>query len=118
MEEERVKTEEEIRQEVRQELQEEQEKKELNGKKKRSIVRIISSIIFILLFLFILFETIIGIIDMQKINDNKEPIWYINSKTEKSNGKTETIYNLGLYVIVKTNEGNKSETVLKPFFLK
>lgn len=118
MEEEKVKTEEEIRQEVKQELQEEQEKKELNGKKKRSVVRVISSIIFTLLFLFILFETIMGILDMQKINENKEPIWYINSKTEKSNGKTETIYDLGLYVIVKTNEGNKTKTMLKPFFLK
>ena len=38
--------------------------------------------------------------------------------SEKVNNKEETTCHLGLYVIVKTNEGNKKETSLKPFFLK
>ena len=55
---------------------------------------------------------------MQRLNEDKEPIWYINKKEEVTKFKSETTYNLGLYRIVKTKEGTEKRTELKPFFLK
>ncbi len=113
------KSEEEIRNAVKEELKEEiKEEIQNEEKKKRSVFSIISRLFFTILFLFFLFETIIGVINMQRLNDDKEPVWYISSETKESNGKRETIYNLGLYVVVKTTESNQSKTTLKPFFLK
>ena len=119
------KTEEELREEIKEELKQEAENKEKQEQleikeqeKKHRVGRITLRLFFILLFLFILAETVIGVINMQRLNNNEEPIWYIDSKTEKSTNKTEITYNLGLYVIVKTKEGNETKTTLKPFFLK
>ena len=98
--------------EVNEERKSEPEIKSTN--KKRSVGRIISQFIWILLGIIIIAEVGLGILNMQKINDDQEPFWCI--KYDKSNN--ETTCHLGLYVIVKTKEGNKTETSLKPFFLK
>lgn len=87
-------------------------------KKKGGFFKIIFRIIGILVFLFILFETVIGIINMNQLNNDKEPVWYLNKNTTKEKGKTETTYNLGLYVIVNTTQGKEKKIALKPFFLK
>ena len=112
----------EIKEQAKKELLEEQKREELKEYKstsrKRSVGRIISRIIWTILFLFILFETVIGILDMNRLNNDKEPVWYFSSKTEKEKNKTETTYNLGLYVIVKTVDGKETKITLKPFFLK
>ncbi len=108
---------EDAKEEVKEELQKEM-KEEVKEKKGKRIGAIISRIFFTLLFLFIVFETVIGVLDMQRINDNKDPVWCINIEEKNENGKKETIYNLGLYVIVKSKEGNESKITLKPFFLK
>ncbi len=122
MEDNNIKTEEEIKEEVKKEVLEEVKKEQLknneNSTKKKGIGRIIIKIVSTIFVLLVLLNTIIGVIGMQNVNDGKEPIWYIDSKEEKSGNKTEKTYNLGLYVIVKTKEGNKLKTVLKPFFLK
>ena len=111
-----------IKEQEKKEIEEEKKEEELKeykaNDKKRGIGRIISRIIWTALFLFILFETVIGILDMNRLSNNQEPVWYFDSKTEKTNNKTETTYNLGLYVIVKTTEGNEKRLALKPFFLK
>ena len=108
---------EDVQQEIKEEVKEEIKKYEVS-KKKSGIGKILSRIIWTVLFLFILFETVIGILDMTRLNNNQEPVWYFDSKTEKTNNKTETTYNLGLYVIVQTTERNEKRIVLKPFFLK
>ena len=86
-------------------------------KKKKKKFRIISDLIIFVVFLIILLEAIIGIINMQKLNNEEEPIWYLNSKTTKTELKTETTYNLGLYKIVKTDTAKKTTIQLKPFFI-
>lgn len=86
-------------------------------RKKRKIGRIIGNIIMTIIFLFIVFEAAIGIINMQRINDEKEPIWYLNTKKVENELKTETTYNLGLYKIVKTDTSKKTTTALRPFFI-
>ena len=111
----------EIKEQAKKELLEEQKREELKEykkeKKKRSVGRIISRIIWTLIFLFVLFEVVIGLLDMQRLNDDKEPIWYFSSSEKKEKNKTETRYNLGLYVIVKSVEGKEKKISLKPFFL-
>ena len=108
----------EIKEQAKMELQKEEMKEIESKEKRRSVGRIISRIFFALLFLFVLFETVMGVLDMQRLNDDKEPIWYINSEKKEENGKKEITYNLGLYVIVKTQEGKETKTTLRPFFLK
>ena len=84
----------------------------------KGVGRIISRIIWALLFLFIIFEAVIGVLDMNRLNNDKEPVWYFSSKKEKENNKEITTYNLGLYVIVREREGMNYKISLKPFFLK
>jgi len=92
------------------------------AKEKRSIVksifRFIYNTIITLITLLVIFEAVIGLINMQKINNEEEPVWYLNKKEIKTEEKKEIKYNLGLYNIVKTEEKGKMNIVLKPFFLK
>ena len=92
---------------------------ESKGKKVIKIIgKVLSRLIYTALGLFLLFEAVIGVLNMQRLNEDKEPIWYFNSTTEESKNKSETKYNLGLYVIIKTVEGTEKRVTLKPFFLK
>ena len=112
---------EKIKEEVLEEEELEQQKEikeEIKEKrKKRKIGKIIGNIIFIILLLVVIFEAGIGIINMKKINDEKEPVWYINSKKKNTDKKDETIYNLGLYKIVRTETSKKVTVTLRPFFI-
>ena len=92
-------------------------KEEKPRKKKKKIGRIIGNIIVTLLFLVIIAEATIGIINMQRINDDKEAIWYISKKDNSNEVKKEVIYNLGLYKIVRTDTSKKTKIALKPFFV-
>lgn len=85
-------------------------------KKKKRVGKIIVDILVGILFLFVIFEAVIGMINMQKINNEEKPVWYISKKVESNNLKTETTYNLGLYKIIKTDTAKKTTTTLKPFF--
>jgi len=116
----KVEKNEEIKEEVNEQLQEEkvEEKEEDNYDKKRNVGSIISKVIWGLITLIVIAEIGLGVINTQKINDGKKPLWCIEYKTEKTNNKEETTCHLGLYVIVKTKEGQKTETSLKPFFLR
>jgi len=112
------KTEEEIKEEARKELIAEQEKIEKKQRRNRSVVRIVLDFIFTIIFLFVLFETVMGVLDMQKINEDQDPIWYIDSKVEEVDNKKITSYNLGLYVIEKVESNTEKKVGLKPFFIK
>ena len=100
---------------------EELEKKELEEKyneiKKKKKKRVITDVIITVIFLIIILEAVIGIVNMQKLNNDEKPVWYISTKTKKTELKTETIYNLGLYKIVKTDTAKRTTVQLKPFFI-
>lgn len=97
----------------------EEVKQESKGKKVvKGVFKIIYKIISMLITLLILFEVIIGVINMYKMNNEEEPVWYLEKKVEEKDNKKETNYNLGLYKIVKTEEAGKMKTMLKPFFFK
>ena len=89
------------------------------GKKVIKIIgRVVFRLIYIAIGLFLLFEAVMGILNMEKLNNDEEPVWYFSSKEENTKFKSETTYNLGLYTIVKTKEGTEKRITLKPFFLK
>lgn len=92
-------------------------KEKIKNKKKKNKKKIALNIITTVLFVFILVEAAIGIINMQRINNEEEPIWYLSTKTTETELKTETEYNLGLYKIVKTDTARETKITLKPFFL-
>ena len=85
-------------------------------KKKKKLGRIITDFILFLLFIVIVFEIVIGVVNMNRISDEKEPVWYLSSKKVENELKTEVTYNLGLYKIVKTDTSKKTTVSLKPFF--
>ena len=88
-------------------------------KKKKRIGRIITDLIIFLLFIVIVFEIVIGMVNMQRISDEKEPVWYLGEpKVTETDLKYEVTYNLGLYKIVKTDTSKKTTVSLKPFFFK
>ena len=86
-------------------------------KKKKKLGRIITDVLLFLLFIVIVFEIVIGMVNMQRISDEKEPVWYLSSKKVETDLKNEVIYNLGLYKIVKTDTSKKTTVSLKPFFI-
>lgn len=87
-------------------------------KKKKQVGKIIYNVIVTIFFLIVVFEAAIGIVNMQRINDEKKPVWYISKSEEKTDKKEETTYNLGLYKIVKTETSKRTKIALKPFFMK
>ncbi len=86
-------------------------------KKKKGIGRTLFNIITILLFLVIIGEATIGVINMQKIRNEEKPIWCMSTKKTETDLKTVTECHLGLYKIIKTDTEKKSTTSLIPFFL-
>lgn len=89
-------------------------------KKKMSFItaiKIIFNIILFLAFVFVIGEAIIGFIDMQNINDNREPLWCLSQSKKENNDEIRTTCDLGLYRIVKVEEAKKTTLSLKPFFL-
>lgn len=86
-------------------------------KKKRRIGKVIFNIITTILFIVVVLEAAIGIINMQRISNKEEPIWYLNTKTTEYKLKTVTEYHLGLYKIIKTDTSKETKITLKPFFL-
>ncbi len=86
-------------------------------RKKRKIGKIIGNTIFAILMLIVVFEAAVGVINMQRINDEKEPVWYISQQENNTDKKQQTIYNLGLYKIVKTETSKKVTITLRPFFI-
>lgn len=96
----------------------EEVKQESTGRKvTRGIFNIIYKIISGLITIVVIFEVAIGVINMNKISNEEEPLWYLDKKEEVKDNKKETKYNLGLYNIVKTEEEGKMKTILKPFFI-
>ena len=87
-------------------------------KKKKKKLKIFFNIIISILFVVVLLNAVVGMVNMQKINNDEEPIWYLDKEVTETDLKTITEYNLGLYKIVKTDTAKSTKTSLKPFFLK
>ena len=99
---------------------EEQPVEETDNAKKtiKKFLRIVWNITLTLFFLVVLFETVMGILNMQRLNDDKDPIWYIKTEVKTAENKKHTSYDIGLYDIIKIEENGTKKVVLKPFFIK
>lgn len=112
-----VKQEIEREEEIRQEVKDEYEKKDNAKRNARKVVRIIWSICMVLVFLFVVFEIAMGILNMQRMNEEKDPLWYFTTDVKKEDSKKITSYNMGLYDIVKTEDLTGTRVMLRPFFI-
>lgn len=86
-------------------------------KRRKKGFRIFFNIITSIIVIVVILEAIIGMVNMQRINNEEKPIWYLSTKTTETELKTVTEYNLGLYKIVKTDTAKQTKITLKPFFL-
>ena len=107
-----------IKRKARKELLAEQTAAESKEIKKRSVWVIVLRLVCAAVLLFVIFETVMGVLDMQRLNEDKEPLWYIDSSEEVTDEAKITRYNLGLYVIDKTEDSKETKIILKPFFIK
>lgn len=96
-------------------IQEEQTK--MPPKKKRSILGVILSIISFLLFIFIVFETVIAFLNFNLIRNNKEPEYFVTTTKETKGENKYTIHDMGLYKIVRKDTTKNYEIRLLPFFM-
>jgi hypothetical protein len=99
-----------------------EQKPEVKEKKKPSGIgkffKFIFNTIITLAVIAILLNTVIGVLDMQKLNNGEDPLWYTDVETTNDNGGTKTTYKIGLYVVEKVQDGQSTKMMLKPFFLK
>lgn len=112
-----------VEEEVKQDVQEVKientmaEVKEEKPKKKRNIfVRILNLLAFLLLT-FVVFETVIAFLNFNMIRQNKEPNLFV-TKTKETRGEYDyTIYDMGLYRIIRKEDLKNYEIRMLPFFL-
>lgn len=90
---------------------------QINKKKKKKPLKIIVNIIMLLFAIIMVLEAGIGVINMQRISNKEEPIWYLSMKKNETESKIVIEYNLGLYKIVKTSTKKETKITLKPFFI-
>ena len=77
----------------------------------------IYNIVATVVVLFVLFEGILGIINVQKLNNGEEPILCFGTSEETKGSEKITIYHMGLYNIKKSVGGKENKIELRPFFL-
>jgi len=87
-------------------------------KKKKSILSVMLTIISILLFLFVAFQTIIAFLNFNQIRNEQEPSYFVTKSTDKDENYDYTIYDMGLYKIVRKEDEKRYEIKLLPFFLE
>lgn len=104
--------------EVEETLDEKEVTTKENKKKNKKVGKIILNTLTTLLVLVVGADVVVGVVNMQRINDKEEPIWYLHTKKTESELKTVTEYDLGLYRIVITDTAKETKTTLKPFFFK
>lgn len=93
------------------------EVREEKPRKKRNIfVRFLNLIAFLLL-LFVVFETVIAFLNFNMIRQNQEPNLFV-TKTKETRGEYDyTIYDMGLYRIIRKEDLKNYEIRMLPFFL-
>ena len=69
-------------------------------------------------FVAVVFMTLMGVINVGRLKNGQDPLWYIKSEVEKTEKGENTIYNLGLYDIKKIEDETGVKTLVKPSFVK
>ena len=110
----------EVNQQLPTEQQENTSTQEQNKKpkKKRRVWVIILNIIAFSLLIFVAFETVIAFLNFNLIRDNEESKYFVTKSTDSKDGYDYTIYDMGLYRIVRKEDAKNYEIKLLPFFLE
>ena len=87
-------------------------------RKKKGFFSILITILSILLFLYVAFQTVIAFLNFNMIKEDKEPTYFVTKTKEKDETYDYTIYSMGLYKIVRKEDNNRYEIKLLPFFLE
>lgn len=93
------------------------ETKKETKKQKKSLTKRIINIIITLVLIFVVGNVAIGLLNMNKINNGEEPIWYTTKEEKKTSTKETTTYDILLFKIVKTSNAKGTTTSMKAFFL-
>ena len=95
----------------------EEKQTKVKEKKKRRPIAIILNTLATLIFLFVIFETVIAFLNFNLIKQNKEPEYFVTTEKSSKGEYDYTTYNMGLYKIVRKENASKYEIKLLPFFL-
>lgn len=95
-----------------------QEEQQPKPKKKRKVWVIVLNIIAFCLLIFVAFETIIAFLNFSLIQKNEEPKYLVTKRIETKEDYQYTIYDMGLYRIVRKENDQRYEIKLLPFFLE
>ena len=87
-------------------------------RKKKGFFSILITILSILLFLYVAFQTVIAFLNFNMIKEDKEPTYFVTKTKEKDETYDYTIYSMGLYKIVRKEDNKRYEIKLLPFFLE
>lgn len=87
-------------------------------RKKKGFFSILITILSILLFLYVAFQTVIAFLNFNMIKEDKEPTYFVTKTKEKDETYDYTIYSMGLYKIVRKEDAKRYEIKLLPFFLE
>ncbi len=87
-------------------------------KKKHHPFMILLNIFATLFFLFILFEVVIAFLNFSMIKQDKEPSCFATKRTETKGEFDYTIYDMGLFKIVRKEDQKEYSIKLLPFFLE
>ena len=87
-------------------------------RKKKGFFSILITILSILLFLYVAFQTVIAFLNFNMIKADKEPTYFVTKTKEKDETYDYTIYSMGLYKIVRKEDNKRYEIKLLPFFLE
>lgn len=86
-------------------------------KKRRNPFIIILNIFATLFFLFILFEVVIAFLNFNLIKQKKEPSYFATKSVETKGQFDYTIYDMGLFKIVRKEDQKEYSIKLLPFFM-
>lgn len=94
-----------------------EETKKNKNRKTFSILKIIINIIFFALLLAFIASAIVGYLNMQAINENKEPVWCMSESVQENKDQIKRTCDIGVFKIVKTETSKETVVSLKPFFI-
>lgn len=87
-------------------------------KKKKNILLRLLNVAAFLLLMFVIFETVIAFLNFNLIQKNEEPRYFVEKSFEEEGEDIDyTIWNMGLYKIVRKDTPKNYEIRLLPFFL-
>lgn len=81
------------------------------------VFKVTIDIILFAVLLSIIASAVLGYLNMQAINDNKEPVWCMKESVVENKNEIKKTCDLGVFRIVKIEDSKETVVSLKPFFI-